>query len=101
MISLLLKKEEQIKRLQELGRRQRRQYRARQKERKEILGELLRLKTLHEKRVQDLIQVNEDLTMELKSKDSELDVCRSNIALSKSRINHLESRVAEMDNLLR
>jgi hypothetical protein len=98
LISLLLKKEEQIKRLQELGRRQRRQFRAaRQKERKEILSELLRLKTLHEKRVQDLLQVNEDLTMEIRSKDSELDVCRSNIALSESRIEHLESRVAEME----
>ena len=61
------------------------------------MSELLRLKTLHEKRVQDLIQVNEDLTMELKSKDSELDVCRSNIALSESRIEHLESRVVEME----
>eukprot|EP00938_MAST-03A_sp_MAST-3A-sp1_P004719 g4719.t1 len=98
LITLLLKKEEQIKRLQELGRRQRRQFRAaRQKERKEILSELLRLKTLHEKRVQDLLQVNEDLTMEIRSKDSELDVCRSNIALSESRIEHLESRVAEME----
>ena len=98
LISLLLKKEEQIKRLQEMGRRQRRQYRSsRQKERKEILSEILRLKTLHEKHVQDLLQANEDLTMELKSKESELDVCRSKIELSESRIEHLESRVVEME----
>jgi len=98
LITLLLRKEEQIKHLQEMGRRQRRQYRAsRQKERKEMLGEFLRLKTLHEKREQDLLRENESLTLELENKKSELNACRRDIIRSEASLETLESRVVEME----
>lgn len=98
LIALLLRKEEQIKRLQEMGRRQKRQYRAaRQKERQEILNEVLRLKSLHRKQVDELLEKNQQLSKSLKSKELELIACRKDVLRSEMNIDKLESRVLNME----
>lgn len=94
LISLLFQKEEQIRQLQTNAKRHRRYFQAlRQRERSEILKQLLRLKGMHGARMNQLRRENTVLQSSLSRSNQELDQCRRTLAATEDLVSQLTRRV--------